>query len=75
VLAHAALAVGIAEGAIMDFVELAETGVKVARSGGWGVARCYRAKRLAQRLPRSCGPRALLPTRVRSKVMQSSGAA
>jgi hypothetical protein len=28
---------------------------KVARSAGWGVARCYGAKRLARTVPRTCG--------------------
>jgi hypothetical protein len=32
----------------------------VARSGGWGVARCYDARRLARTSPRTCGPSALL---------------
>ena len=35
---------------------------KVARSAGWGVARCYDARRLARTLPRTCGPSALLST-------------
>ena len=35
---------------------------KVARSAGWGVARCYDASRLARMLPRTCGPSALLST-------------
>src|SRR5271166_6155702 len=29
---------------------------------GWGVARCYDARRLARTLPRTCGPSALLST-------------
>ena len=35
---------------------------KVARSAGWGVARCYDARKLARTLPRTCGPSALLST-------------